>query len=507
MAVTPTYGRLAGLPEARSRRMAESLLRTRDSRRFASLQAISTLYRRFPPTRDGQVLGLILIVGLAVRLVLLAGTASTPLQIADERHYAEIAHNLVSGHGFSLFGRLTSMRPPLLPFLIAGVWRVTGSESYVAVRAVQIGIGMLVVLLTWLLAIRLFNRPTAVVATTIVTLYPSFLFASVLLLTELPFTLLLLAMVWCCDRLTQPKAPVALAVGAGLTLGLAALTRSVLWPFFPLLAAWIFFAVPATRSKKAACSALCLVGYVAVVGPWALRNTRLQHSPTVVDTMGGMNLRMGNYEFTPEDRMWDAVSITGEKNWAAGLGQSHPESRSWTDGQKDKWAQGEAVRYMLANPATTIRRSILKFADFWGLERELVAGFQQGLYRPPTWFIAIAVASVFISYPLVALSASVGIFSAMPRRATHWLVLIISVFIVAVHAVVFGHSRYHLPLVPFLAMYAGYAATEWRARHVPFSRVQIVGTTIACLCLVAVWSHELFFRDAARIRAFLGFGA
>ena len=80
------------------------------------------------------------------------------------------------------------MRPPLLPFLIAGVWRVTGSESYVAVRAVQIGIGMLVVLLTWLLAIRLFNRPTAVVATTIVTLYPSFLFASVLLLTEATLT-------------------------------------------------------------------------------------------------------------------------------------------------------------------------------------------------------------------------------------------------------------------------------------------------------------------------------
>ena len=40
---------------------------------------------------------------------------------------------------------------------------------------------------------------------------------------------------------------------------------------------------------------------------------------TIVDTMGGMNLRMGNYEYTPDDRMWDAVSLQGEKSWVHGL--------------------------------------------------------------------------------------------------------------------------------------------------------------------------------------------
>jgi hypothetical protein len=40
------------------------------------------------------------------------------------------------------------------------------------------------------------------------------------------------------------------------------------------------------------------------------------------------------------------------------------------------------------------------------------------------------------------------------RRATavaHWLILLIILFVTAIHSIVFGHSRYHLPLVPFLA--------------------------------------------------------
>ena len=28
---------------------------------------------------------------------------------------------------------------------------------------------------------------------------------------------------------------------------------------------------------------------------------------------------MGNYEHTPDDRMWDAVALTGEKNWSYAL--------------------------------------------------------------------------------------------------------------------------------------------------------------------------------------------
>jgi hypothetical protein len=243
---------------------------------------------------------------------------------------------------------------------------------------------------------------------------------------------------------------------------------------------------------------------VAIVGPWAVRNTTLQHTLTIVDNMGGMNLMMGNYAHTPEDRMWDAVSLTGEKNWSYGIANTHPEAGTWTDGQKEKWAQREAIGFMLANPATTLRRSVLKFADFWGLEREMVAGFQQGLYDPPAWFMLMASLAVLLTYPVVILGSAVGIFCVTPSdRRTHVLLIALILFITAIHSIVFGHSRYHLPLVPFLATYAAAAVAHQGWRVPARERLRAIAAGGVCAVLVSAWAHEIFFRDAEHVRAFL----
>ena len=89
--------------------------------------------------------------------------------------------------------------------------------------------------------------------------------------------------------------------------------------------------------------ALVFAGYAVIVAPWAMRNTRLQGVFTIVDTMGGINLRMGNYEYTPDDRMWDAVprcAATGAG--CTGWRPSCPD-QAVTEGQKEKWAQRKAI--------------------------------------------------------------------------------------------------------------------------------------------------------------------
>jgi hypothetical protein len=144
----------------------------------------------------------------------------------------------------------------------------------------------------------------------------------------------------------------------------------------PLLAVLI----RAPLGRRVALPLLVLAGYAAVVAPWAVRNTRLQGVVTIVDTMGGMNLRMGNYEYTPDDRMWDAVALNGEKSWVHGLSRDFA-GQTVTEGQKEKWAQRKALEYMRANPGITLRRALIKFADFWGLEREFAAGVQNGFLR------------------------------------------------------------------------------------------------------------------------------
>jgi hypothetical protein len=248
---------------------------------------------------------------------------------------------------------------------------------------------------------------------------------------------------------------------------------------------------------------LVFVGYAVVVAPWAVRNTRLQRVTTVIDTMSGMNLRMGNYEHTPEDRIWDAVSLKGEKNWVYALTQEPPgpppPGGVYTEGMKDKWAQRKAIEYMRTHPWTTLRRAAIKFADFWGLERSFIAGVQQGLYNPPGWFVAVSAVGILLIYVIVALAGAAGFWLAPLDWRTRTLLLLPVMIICGVHAVVFGHERYHLPVMPIFAVMA---AAVWHRgiRRSAGSRFTAAGALLSVGLLVAIWARQVLYTDAARLR-------
>ena len=339
---------------------------------------------------DGRVaLRVAIAVGLLVRLAIFWHTPALGTEIEDEQHYVQIATNIVNGDGFaSRPGQPTSIRPPLYPGLLAAIFSVAGDGNLQAVRLVHLVLSLATVALIYELGRRVFSLAVGRFAAAAFFLYPSYVFLNFTILTEILFTLLLVAFVLLSVLLVQtPRVSTALL--CGLALGLAALTRSVLWPmpliFCPLLA----LLLRAPLRTRVALAAAVLAGYAAVVLPWAARNTRLQGVVTIVDTMGGMNLRMGNYEHTPDDRMWAAVGLTGEKNWSYPIAQEFP-GQHLTEGQREQWAQRKAIAYMREHPGITARRALIKFADFWGLEREYAAGIQQGKYAPPAWLGASA---------------------------------------------------------------------------------------------------------------------
>ena len=220
-------------------------------------------------------------------------------------------------------------------------------------------------------------------------------------------------------------------------------------------------------------------------------------------SLGGYNLRMGNYEHTLEDRMWDTVALTGEKNWSWELTQEHP-AQHFTDGQKEKWAQRKALAYMMQHPGVTARRSLIRFADFWGLEREVIAGFRNRLFTPPQWFAWVVTVAIGVAYPTVALLAVIGIWCAGPRdHRAHALLLLPVLFITAMHTIVFGHSRYHLPLIPILLLYAAAAVQgrSWTKLATPGWRR--LGAIVTVAVLVAAWTRQVLLVDAERLRALL----
>jgi 4-amino-4-deoxy-L-arabinose transferase-like glycosyltransferase len=441
-------------------------------------------------------------LGLVVRLAIFWHTPALGTEIADEQHYVQLARNIEAGSGFAWApGQPTSIRPPLFPLLVAGIFTIAGAENLQAVRAVQIMLALITVAVLCELGRRSFSAAAGRYAAAIYFLYPSFVFFNFTILTETLFTLLLMTFTLLAVMLLRaPRVLTALA--CGLTLGLAALTRSVLWPLPVILCPLLAVFVRGSMRSRIAIPAMVLAGYGAVITPWAVRNTRLQGVVTIVDTMGGLNLRMGNYEYTPDDRMWDAVSLTGEQNWSYPLAQEFP-GQHLTEGEKDKWAQRKAIEYMRAHPETTLRRSMIKFADFWGLEREYAAGIQQGMFHPPMWLGAAASLLIVISYLAVMVCGVAGLWLAAPEWRTHVIQLLPVVLITAVHTIVFGHSRYHLPLIPMLALYASALLTTqsfaaWRERW-----PAVVGAAATVLMLVALWVRQIVLVDAGRIRSLL----
>jgi 4-amino-4-deoxy-L-arabinose transferase-like glycosyltransferase len=356
--------------------------------------------------------------------------------------------------------------------------------------------------LVYFLGSRVYNPRVGAWAAAICWLYPSFIFFNVLILTETLFTFLLVAFVLLAVMLVQtPRAFVAISCGAAL--GLAALTRSILWPVPLLLCPLLAIMIRTSVARRLAMPALVLAGYAIVVAPWAIRNTRLQGVVTIVDTMGGINLRMGNYEYTPDDRMWDAVSLGGAKSWVHGLTTDTPD-RPITEGQKEKWAQRKALEYMRAHPGVTARRALIKFADFWGLEREFMAGVQKGLYTPPLWFQLIGSIAIVIAYVAIVIAGAAGIWLAAPADwRLHIILLLPIVVTMGAHMIVFGHSRYHVPLMTIFAVNAAALAVARTPAYRLSHRPEQVGAALTVTALLSVWVRQIVVSDLARITALL----
>jgi 4-amino-4-deoxy-L-arabinose transferase-like glycosyltransferase len=434
----------------------------------------------------------LLAAALAVRVVIWLALEPVGL-FGDERDYNALAVGLVLRHEYaSQPGVPTSLRPPLYPFFLAGVYSLAGVENFPAVRLAQLGISLATALVLYRLGAAAYDRRVGLVQCGLYLFYPSLLGFNNLLYAEVLFIFWLCA-ACCCLVLALRRAAPGWLVAGGVLLGLAALTRSVAWLLPVLLGPFLLFAWPGGWGRRARVVLLFVVPFAATLAPWAVRNTRLEKTFVAVDTMSGRNFMMGNYEYTPLFRAWDAISMTGEQDWFAVLVRSDPAALQTTQGQRDKLALRYGLRYALDHPAETARRDAVKFFNFWGLERELVGGaargFFGGLPAAVVWLLALA---VFASYAAVFLLGVLGAFLfPPPDRRVHALLLLVILFVCAAHTASFGHSRYHLPVMPLVMAYSASALVRLREVWAQRRRPRFWLAAGVCALFVAAWAAEV----------------
>jgi hypothetical protein len=263
-----------------------------------------------------------------------------------------------------------------------------------------------------------------------------------------------------------------------------------------LIAFW-----PGTWRRKATAALIMTVTVCLILAPWSYRNTVLQQTFVVVDVMGGRNVMMGNYDYTPLDGSWITIDLVkGEKRWASVMAKDTPGFSRMTAGQKSDAALDYAKRYVLAHPIETIKRDLVKFFNFWQLERTIVAGAHYGVFGSvPSSAIIVIALLVFSSYSALIFSSIFGVLCAPPSdKRIHLFFLAFIALPCAVHTLIFAHSRYHLPLIPILTLYAVSAFQHrspiWEHRR----SLRFVTAGLMCVILISAWVREIVMYDLDR---------
>jgi hypothetical protein len=448
---------------------------------------------------------------LRIAFLLFAGVHA-PLT-GDELAYQQIAENVAAGRGLYQTNNpffpgqlLYAWQAPLYPLALGVLYKIVGS-NVLAAKWFGIVVSALTVYVVYDLTRRVFRAPwvangmdetsarrIALAASFLVAIYPGFLTLAHLLLSEGLFIFWLLLAFDLVARALEKgggRRWLWLAL-AGAAWGLATLTRGLTLYFVPLLALWLgwmlWHAQGSARGDHAGApvrgitGALIFVGVTcAVIAPYTLRNYFQFHQLVLLETKGGVNLWLGNSPYTPYAFVRNV--------WKVGVREPMLNVLPQGELARDRAAYALAFEYMRAQPLAVLARVPGKFADFWGFERNLVdiaqATKEGGGWNAPSKIGADGLAAVVYIFVMCA-----GIAGLVYARWDAWKVLFggFIVYFVLIHLVIFGDGRFHLPLIPFFALYAGWMIVEWRRVRYSFARSGIAGGLI--VVLLAVWLRE-----------------
>ncbi len=448
-----------------------------------------------PTLRWLHPLVLILIAGLVPRLLLLEYFHDLPIRVTDARSYSQLATSLAeTGSYVDDRGNLTSLRPPLYPAIVAVLYRTSGIGNIRTVRVFQIVISLITTAIVYWIGVEVYSRRVGIAAAVVHCFYPTLLGFNNLVLSEVIFTFFLSTVVLLAAVAIKRESMTAL-VFLGIALGLGALTRSILWLFAPLMATYLFLTCGPGIQKRFRTAVIPLAGFALMVSPWIYRNTKVHETLTFIDVMGGRNVMMGNYKHTPLERSWATIQIAaGEQAWHRVLAAAIPNYRNLTQGQKDKCAMQYGIGFVLDHPALSFKRSLVKFFNFWQIDRTLIAGSMAGHFGKLSK-AAILVLAFLISagYAIVIFGAVFGAIAIPPGNIRlRWMLVLTIAFPCLIHSIAFAHSRYHLPLIPVLAVYSAAAMTHWR--DIRLHRLFPLGVFV-CVVLLAGWAREFIVVD------------
>src|SRR6478672_13904545 len=255
----------------------------------------------------------------------------------------------------------TAWEPPLYPYLIAGVFRLTGVYTH-ASALILLTINSIFSALTcipiFLIAKKCFSERVAVWTSWMWAVLPSVMFWCTRWVWETSLAALLLAVIFWLTLQLEEAAGARAWVGFGLLWGVAALTNTSLLAFLPASGLWAWQRRWRSRKPSLAGVVLASLFLVAAIAPWLVRNYETFGRFIFIRSNFGAELRLGNGPGA--DGMW--------MQW------NHPsqnvtEMRRYTQMGELAYVAArkrEAMEFIREDYGRFIWISIKRFIYYWG---------------------------------------------------------------------------------------------------------------------------------------------
>jgi hypothetical protein len=385
---------------------------------------------------------------------------------------------------------LTSFRAPGYPVFLSLIYRLFGlQDRFFVARQIQAFVMATIAPLTWLLGKRLFpeNEKVGKAAAWFVTFYPYLVIYPLALATEVIFIPLVLACVLVVLKAAESHRWQDYLLAGGL-LGYAALTRSVVLALLPFILLWVWFLV-----RDRWCTLILLVSVLIFISPWAVRNTRLHSSFTSIENNMGYTLYMG---YHPETE--------GKFQYPQSLELMH----YLDDGERNRVGTEAAIGFIEDDPGRVPYLMLRKLGYFFGLERKVLTYFYANNflgYIPQPWLTLLF--TMFMLPFVILMSFAVPGLITQKWTRSRILIGVVLLIYFAPHLLLLAEPRFHLTIVPFLAVFTAYAWVEMKkiaAELVqPGNRWMLVLTAAVIGLLLVNWGTELWL-DAETLKLLFG---
>lgn len=401
---------------------------------------------------------------------------STP--IGDSALYLDWARSIITGEFWRQPQQfLVFYRAPLYPFLLVLPLKVFGSAT-LPMYLLQILLGTVNLYITYVIARRLFGHRVGIIAIILAGLYAPLVFKETKLVsTTITISLLLLAayfLIKASDH--RPRLNWFLS---GVFAGLATLTWGGIIVFVPVV--FLFWLLMKPRPKFQRVLLLAAGCFLAML-PATLHNLFVGNDWVLVNSNSGYTFYQGNNPAAsgtivhpPEvyERAYDGRFPTGiadQQQFDLGYASSHLKPTK--QGEKQELVKpSEASRFWLGRALSWIGRNP---GAFIRLEFNKIVLALSNYEFPSNYYLnveqdQVPVLRIFLMpFALILALGVLGLVVTFGERDRNWPLLVLIVTTLLILIVFYAGSRYRLPLVLPLCVFAGAGAMKlfdrWRER-------------------------------------------